>query len=300
MYRTAGVRPKGLSHSDMCRARTERALVKHPEGKTRLQQAADRNAAGQSQPPLQTPLRSRGSVLFRQVVAETRLRPQRQAASTQPTGHWSGSPRGGAGPASGPPPHVGIASGDFQKVKAHRPGSAGPPDRDSGDVRSSKARRTEPDNYPAGSPDDMIASITQRHRVGEGALDALLRACNRQAAAEDNKRNPERPVLEDPGLGYLPEIRFNEWRTYSDTKTGEVLPAPALREAMEEERKFMRGLPVWKRNSELQPGGRPAPCKWVFKGGPQIRARLAICEVKQFAPQASEFAATPPLRRTDS
>ena len=45
VYRTAGVRPKGLSHSEVCRARTERALAKHPEAKIRMEQAALRNEA---------------------------------------------------------------------------------------------------------------------------------------------------------------------------------------------------------------------------------------------------------------
>ena len=57
----------------------------------------------------------------------------------------------------------------------------------------------------------------------------------------------------------------------------------------------MRSLPVWERVSGLEPGDRAVPCKWVFKGGSQVRASPVACEVKQFAPQASEFAATPPL-----
>ena len=46
---------------------------------------------------------------------------------------------------------------------------------------------------------------------------------------------------------------------------------------------------------DLLPGDRPVPCKWVFKRGPLVRARAVVCEVKSFAPHASEFAATPPL-----
>ena len=57
----------------------------------------------------------------------------------------------------------------------------------------------------------------------------------------------------------------------------------------------MESLPVWERIPSLQPGDRAVPCKWVFKGGYSVRARLVACEVKQYAPHASEFAATPPL-----
>ena len=59
----------------------------------------------------------------------------------------------------------------------------------------------------------------------------------------------------------------------------------------------MRSIPVWDdiRPGDLQPGDRAVPCKWVFKKGPPVRARAVVCEVKAFAPHASEFAATPPL-----
>ena len=67
---------------------------------------------------------------------------------------------------------------------------------------------------------------------------------------------------------------------------------------MREEESYMRSLPTWDDigPADLQRGDRPVPCKWVFKEGPPVRARAVACEVKAFASQASEFAATPPSR----
>ena len=88
------------------------------------------------------------------------------------------------------------------------------------------------------------------------------------------------------------------WKEYSDTLTGQSLPKAEVEAAMKEELTFMRSLPVWETTMQLSPGDKPVPCKWVFKagsGGSGPRARLVACEVKHFAPDASEYAATPPI-----
>ena len=127
----------------------------------------------------------------------------------------------------------------------------------------------------------------------EDPVAAAVMALNLERAQEDWGRNPKAPVPEEPGLEGDLEVRFDAWKDYFDTQTGEGLGRQESQDAMREELKYMESVPIWKRLSRLEPGDRQVPCKWVFKAGPPVRARLVACEVKQFAPQASEFAATP-------
>ena len=128
-------------------------------------------------------------------------------------------------------------------------------------------------------------------------LVAALAPVDADAARRDLDRDPDRPVPEDHHPVDEIERIFDPWRVFRDTTSGEPIDPQEAHAAMREEERYMRGLPVWEdlAREDLMPGDRPVPCKWVFKRGPPVRARAVVCEVKAFAPHASEFAATPPL-----
>ena len=157
-----------------------------------------------------------------------------------------------------------------------------------------------PDPEAVPDPDAMIGSLAQivPPESSDDLVDSVILALNRRAVAADKARNPSQPIPEEPGLDSRVEIRLNSWKEYTDTLTGESLRKEEVESAMKEELSFMRSLPVWERIATPSPGDKPVPCKWVFKagaGGSGPRARLVACEVKHFAPDASEYAATPPI-----
>ena len=184
------------------------------------------------------------------------------------------------------------------------------------------------DGPPAGpSPEPMdtdLHSLNWDRQSADAQIIAALAPLNAEATARDQLRDPARPVAEaddlwnhgpalwtwaqsaDPDL-WGPEggdelaledlggALCNPWKEYRDTISGEALETQEVQRAMDEEAAYMRSLPVWTTLAaqDLLAGDKPVPCKWVFKKGPPVRARLVACEIRCFAPMRRS--SQPPL-----
>ena len=119
------------------------------------------------------------------------------------------------------------------------------------DQPAAKSRRTGPEQELDDRMLHLLLSVAEDAR--ESLVDQAVCAFNSIASQKDIRKNARQPVPEEPDPADPATIHFNAWKTYTDTKTGSVLDPEAVRQAMVEEIKFMRGIPVW------QPIDRPGP-----------------------------------------
>ena len=291
-----GIGRTGIPHSEECRKRVEEKLKDDPKGKERLSATEEKEME-----KIAKEIEKNEKEKIAKATADQKRSQGESRLETPGGSSSSGMPDAKKRRSSHEEHGSGGSQGEF---RFETPGGS----ERTEEQEAMKRRQEQVEEVETlqgkrmkGDPEELLSLYDKWDPIDdiEERIQEAIQEINQISAVEDWKRNPERPVSEEPSSVEDAGWNIGEWETFYDTITGEVLESEKVKLSMKEELDYMNSLQVWRQveRKDIPAGTKIIPTKWVLTTKDEgVRARLVACEVKGYAAsEASLFVSTPPL-----